>query len=723
MRKIVLTVMALMMTVSVGSFQDKMAKADTTIPQKFSELYVKLEKKIADNEKLVKQSGIVWGTIGTELVSANSNRGTDLLRSDTFNFIKTNISALKSIGVNGLTVNIAFPLLKPTTPRQKEYLAFYKKLATEIKAQGMTMMVKVHNIFPDEVYGNPSMKIKGIKYADYVKQKKDQILLIAKELKPEWLTLDNEPATQKYITGFNFTPELWKTTLASFLDGFKHEGIKVGAGAGSWDDLKYFKLMCELPLDFIDIHIYPINGDCMVKNVTTIANLASSKGKDVIIGEAWLYKSVSFTQSPQQQDYIGNFISDAYSFWEPLDIRFIKVVSMLSRNVKAKYTSFFWSNYCFSYIPYEDAFETMKPKEILAKLNKSVSTNILANPPKLTKTGQALKDAIKSCTSATAKIIMPSNGGRVSYCKANGLVAFDRLGPDNYYDVWTMKIDGSEKTCLTSQNKSMPKHNGNPCWDPSGKFMVFQSQDPTLRMKNEKLAIPGIGINNNIYITDKNGTSFWKMSKVRNGSGSLHPQFSPTGKRLVWGNAIPSDNPVGNWEMMEFEISLSTQPKLLEMNTLYPNGMQLYETHGYSPDGKKIIFSGIPKGKDKGYFDMEIFTSDVDGSGLKQLTTNSDWDEHAHYSPDGKKIVWASSTGTGCQKETSKLQMDYWVMNVDGSGKKRITFFNDQKSPQYIGEVVLSDFDWIDNDSIITRIGFTGGSNGTEMVAVVNLKF
>lgn len=721
MRKLILTTIAMFVLLSTGVMPERLANAETSIPQKYSEIYAKLEKKLAENDKLVKQSEIVWGPIGAELVSANSNRGVELLKPETFTFIKKNIAELKSLGTNGLTVNIAFPLLRPSTPRQKEYLAFYKKLAAEIKVQGMALMVKVHNIFPDEVFGNPTMKIKGIKYGDYVKQKKDQIWLIAKELKPDFLTLDNEPATQKYITGFNFTPELWKTTLASFLDGFKHDGIKVGAGAGSWDDVRYFKLMCELPLDFIDIHIYPVNGDCLVKNVTTIANIAASKGKDVVIGEAWLYKSLSFSSSPEKQDYVANFVSDAYSFWEPLDIRFVKIVAMLSRNVKAKYTSFFQSNYCFSYIPYDEAYETMNPKDILAKLNKSVSTSMLSNPPKLTKTGLAFKDIFKSSTNVAVKIIMPSNGGRISYCKVNGLVAYDQIGSDGFYDLWTMKPDGTERKCLTAQNKSMPKNNGNPCWDPSGKYIVFQSQDPNYRLKNERFGTPGIGINNNIFITDTKGTNFWRMSKVRNGGGSLHPHFSSSGKRIIWGNAIPSENPVGSWEMMEFEINLSPQPKLVEMNTLYPDRMQLYETHGYSPDGKRIIFSGIPK--DKGYFEMEIFTSSLDGGDLKKLTGNQDWDEHAHFSPDGKKIVWASSSGINCPKEPSKLQMDYWVMNADGSGKKRITFFNEPRSAQYLGSVVASDFDWIDSDTIIARLGLTGGSNGTEMVAVVNLKF
>lgn len=694
--------------------------APANVPDKYEKLYDTLNKSLSDNEKLLTSTDVVWGGAGVELVGANSNKGADLLKPETLKFLYKNIDILSKMGATGLTINIAFPLLRPSTPKQKEYIAFYKKLATYIKSKKMTIMVKVHNIFPDPVYGNPGMKIKGMKYEDYLKQKKDQILLVAKEIKPDFLTLDNEPGTQKFITGFNFTPDLWKNTISYFLKDFKHDGIKVGAGAGSWDDINYFKGLCELPLDFIDVHIYPITNDFFYKSMDKIGEVVRISGKSLVIGEAWLYKTDVYNQSDFQQNYIQTFLRDSYSFWEPLDTRFIKAVWAVAKLEHSVYTSFFWSNYFFSYIDYKDEYETADPKVVLKLEAKAATTNMFSNPPVTTNTGKAFVEIMKSASSASVKIIYGEDGGRVSYCKANGLIALDRPGEDGYFDVWTMKPDGTELKNLTHGFKDISKHNGNPCWHPSGKYIVFQAQDPNYKMKNEALATPGIGINNNIYIISADGKNIWRESKVRNGGGSLHPQFSPDGSRLLWSNAIPSTNPVGSWEMLEFEMSFNGAPKLVSMNTLNPGNLQLYETHGYSPDGKSIIFSGIPSGK--GYFDMDIYTCDSDGGNLKKLNTNNEWDEHAHFSPDGKKIVWASSDGTKCPKETAKLQLDYWVMNADGTGKKRITFLNDSTNPQYLGKVIASDFDWIDGNTIVSKIGAVQNGKKIELVAVIKVK-
>src|SRR4029453_13023306 len=48
-------------------------------------------------------------------------------------------------------------------------------------------------------------------------------------------------------------------------------------------------------------------------------------------------------------------------------------------------------------------------------------------------------------------------GGRVDWSRANGLVAYDRLGDDGFFDVYTMAIDGSRDTCLTCGKAGLPQ--------------------------------------------------------------------------------------------------------------------------------------------------------------------------------------------------------------------------------------------------------------------------
>src|SRR5918912_3951957 len=80
--------------------------------------------------------------------------------------------------------------------------------------------------------------------------------------------------------------------------------------------------------------------------------------------------------------------------------------------------------------------------------------------------------------------------------------------------------------------------------------------------------------------------------------------------------------------------------------------------HGpaWSPDGRKIAFSGVPGivGHD------DIYVINPDGSGRTQLTNAPGVDEFdPEWSPDGKQIAFTSGL---------EGSWDIAVMNADGSG-------------------------------------------------------
>ena len=79
----------------------------------------------------------------------------------------------------------------------------------------------------------------------------------------------------------------------------------------------------------------------------------------------------------------------------------------------------------------------------------------------------------------------------------------------------------------------------------------------------------------------------------------------------------------------------------------------------FFPDGKKIIYASThltsaicPPQPDRSqgyvwpiYPSYEIFSANIDGTGLKRLTKNPGYDAEATISPDGKKIVFTSMRG------------------------------------------------------------------------------
>jgi Tol biopolymer transport system component len=80
-----------------------------------------------------------------------------------------------------------------------------------------------------------------------------------------------------------------------------------------------------------------------------------------------------------------------------------------------------------------------------------------------------------------------------------------------------------------------------------------------------------------------------------------------------------------------------------------------------SLDGKKIVFGSQRDG------DFDIYIMNADGTNVRRLTDRIGYDGGPWFSPDGKKIVWRA-----WYPQTEK-PLDIWVMNVDGSAKRRLT--------------------------------------------------
>jgi Tol biopolymer transport system component len=172
-----------------------------------------------------------------------------------------------------------------------------------------------------------------------------------------------------------------------------------------------------------------------------------------------------------------------------------------------------------------------------------------------------------------------------------------------------------------------------PNWTPDGKKLLF-NQDGSLFTipvnggQPQKFNTGAIDRNNNDHGISFNG----KMLAI-----SSHRNGLPGGGSTVYVLPLEGGEPV----------------LITEQTPSY--------WHGWSPDGKDVLYVGMRDGKN-----YNIYRKSIKGGNEVALTNNTNHHvDGPEYSPDGKFIYYnGSSSGT----------MQIWRMKPDGSAKEQVTF-------------------------------------------------
>jgi TolB protein len=142
--------------------------------------------------------------------------------------------------------------------------------------------------------------------------------------------------------------------------------------------------------------------------------------------------------------------------------------------------------------------------------------------------------------------------------------------------------------------------------------------------------------------------------------------FSPDGKKLVY----RASRPVGDSAIAEYKNYLAkglVAPTTMEIYTCNIDGSDVRQiTHlgkanwapFFHPSGNKIIFSSNHH-SDKGY-NFQLWMINIDGSGLEQITTESMFNAFPMFSPNGKQLVFSSNRNNGGTRDTNVYIAD-WI--------------------------------------------------------------
>ncbi len=223
-------------------------------------------------------------------------------------------------------------------------------------------------------------------------------------------------------------------------------------------------------------------------------------------------------------------------------------------------------------------------------------------------------------------------------------------------------------------------NNAEAYWSFDSKSLTFQSDYDKWSNGCDQIYIMSPGISDL-----KNNTP----SRISTGTGrTTCSYFLPGNKKIVYASThaagkdcppAPERNPSGKYVWAVYE-SFDIYTADLEGNILN----QLTNTPGYdaeatvSPKGDKIVFTSVRNG------DLDLYTMDIDGKNVKQVTNELGYDGGAFFSPDGKKLIFRASRPKTEEAKKDYLdllhqglvqpvEMELFVCNVDGSNLRQVT--------------------------------------------------
>ena len=248
-----------------------------------------------------------------------------------------------------------------------------------------------------------------------------------------------------------------------------------------------------------------------------------------------------------------------------------------------------------------------------------------------------------------------------------------RLGLPPQGDIWTISPDGGDPIPVTTDLA----RDWSPAWSSDGSFVYFAS-DRGGSMNLWRIAID-----------ERSGKPRGKPEAVTTPATYLaHPTLSGGGRQVAYSSAQVSINIQ----------SIAFDPDAGEVRgepTAVTTGSRRWSSPDPSPDGQYVAFYtlGQPEG--------QLYVSRADGTGLRQLTSDTTADRLPRWSPDAQWIAFFSTRGGA---------MRIWMIRSDGSDLRQLTTRVGGYGPTWSP----------DGKRLAIGLGGAGGSRIGDTVAIID---
>ena len=390
--RVVLGIVALLLTVAAQAQPPALPAPPPPVPPEYRALYDQIDKALRPLEKRLVRARGPLPIYAAELLPANGNRGYVLLDQHTLATTRIWLDRFAQLGIRGVVFAVPYPLLLRSYPQSKLYVSFYRNVVAEVRRRGMTVEIESAVVFANTPFSSVRWDYSNLTLERLTRERREMISTIIEQIAPDYLDLGAEPDTEARLTGLRELndPARYADHIAALIKGIDRKKTKIGAGFGTWSNPEFARREAELPIDFIALHIYPVDAQAFA-NAAEGCRIAREKKKEILLDEAWLYKA-----NPGEVTNIASnakvFARDAFSFWAPLDQRFLRLISNFARAEKIKLVSPVWSTYFFSYIDYDTGVSQLPYADLVQLVNSTATRSVMNG--RFSETGVAYHDLI-----------------------------------------------------------------------------------------------------------------------------------------------------------------------------------------------------------------------------------------------------------------------------------------------------------------------------------------
>jgi Tol biopolymer transport system component len=238
-----------------------------------------------------------------------------------------------------------------------------------------------------------------------------------------------------------------------------------------------------------------------------------------------------------------------------------------------------------------------------------------------------------------------------------------KIVAENGHDIYALNADGSGNRNLTNTPNV---REAEPVWSPDGKKIVFNRDF-------------------DIYVMNADGSG--QRNLTRSTAREGEPNWSPDGKKIVYIGPR-----LGNSAVYVMNADGSGKKNLTDGTSRWEGGPR------WSPDGRQIAFNAFRNGS------QDVYVVNSDGTGFRNLSNHPSGNGFPYWSPNSSKIAFSTNrkgspevyvmgryggsktnlTQTAAIEEIPQgwspggarilfqVGLQIWVMNADGTNKKRI---------------------------------------------------